>query len=203
MSANRLILGMESAVAGGSLSLLQDETELAVWEGHGGPLRAEDILIRIQDVLLQARVKASDLTGIAVSAGPGSFTGIRVGLATALGLAGSLGIPVSSCSVLEAMASSLKLTGVAAIPMGRGAAAAQHFVNGRAIDKPFNVSTDHLFAADAEMFLLHLELGTPSPEESSDIMIFRTRLATAIARMSFRHPSISTPPIFLSRATEP
>jgi tRNA threonylcarbamoyl adenosine modification protein YeaZ len=199
MRDRTLILGIESAVAGGSLSVLRCEDEIAAWQGEEEPLRAEDILIRIQDLLRAAEVTRSDLTGIAVSAGPGSFTGIRVGLATAGGLARSLGISFSSSSVLEAMALPRSLTGIAAIPMGRGAAGAQRFDNGRALGDPFNVSTENLFAEAVDAFLLHPDLEALAPRSNSRIAVFRDSLAAAIARMSLQGPSSSASPIFLSR----
>jgi tRNA threonylcarbamoyl adenosine modification protein YeaZ len=202
MSDQNLILGVESAVAGGSLSLLRDQTELATWHGDAEPLRAEDFVIRIQDLLSTADVKRSDLTGVAASAGPGSFTGIRAGLATAMGMARSLNITFSSFSVLEAIASAHDLTGAAAIPMGRGSAAVQHFENGRALDEPFNVSVDDVFALPQKMFLVHPVLAPLAPDGICHVAIFDESLATALARRSLQHPSLAGPPIFLSRTTD-
>jgi tRNA threonylcarbamoyl adenosine modification protein YeaZ len=67
----------------------------------------------IEEVLLEAGVRAADLAGLVALAGPGSFTGLRVGLATALGLHQALGIPATTLPTLRVLA--------AAAPAGRRA----------------------------------------------------------------------------------
>ncbi len=65
---------------------------------------ARDLLARIDEILRGAGATPADLAGIGVAVGPGSFTGIRVGMATAKGLAYSLGIGLEGISTLEAIA---------------------------------------------------------------------------------------------------
>jgi len=65
---------------------------------------AERLMGLLAEVLDQATLQYKDVQRIAVTTGPGSFTGIRVGLATARGLALGLGIPVVGVSVFEAIA---------------------------------------------------------------------------------------------------
>jgi tRNA threonylcarbamoyladenosine biosynthesis protein TsaB len=92
---------------------------LAVWEkrgsGHAFVLlghrhlaepreHASLLLPRIGECLESAGVEPGDLSGIIVGAGPGSFTGVRVGVATAKGMAGSLAIPLWAHSSLAAAA---------------------------------------------------------------------------------------------------
>jgi tRNA threonylcarbamoyl adenosine modification protein YeaZ len=66
---------------------------------------------------------------IAASTGPGSYSGIRIGLATALGLTSALNIPIVGVSVLEAMANAAECTTpvIAAVPVGKSDVAWQHF----------------------------------------------------------------------------
>src|SRR5437899_8537891 len=66
--------------------------------------RAVTVLEDIDALLRQAGAHTRELGGIAVGIGPGSFTGVRVGLATARGLALALGIPVAGVSTLDALA---------------------------------------------------------------------------------------------------
>src|SRR5829696_1815679 len=64
------------------------------------------LLDMIREVLEEAGVAPSELGGIAVLRGPGSFTGVRIGLATALGLHQALGTPATGISSLQALAAS-------------------------------------------------------------------------------------------------
>src|SRR5213083_428247 len=64
--------------------------------------RAVTVLEDVDALLRQAGAHTRELDGIAVGIGPGSFTGVRIGLATALALA--LGVPVAGVSTLDALA---------------------------------------------------------------------------------------------------
>jgi tRNA threonylcarbamoyl adenosine modification protein YeaZ len=66
--------------------------------------RAATVLEDVDALLRQAGAHTRELEGVAVGVGPGSFTGVRVGLATARGLALGLGIPVAGVSTLAALA---------------------------------------------------------------------------------------------------
>jgi tRNA threonylcarbamoyladenosine biosynthesis protein TsaB len=66
--------------------------------------RAVTLLEDVDALLRQAGARTRDLEALAVGIGPGSFTGVRVGLATARGLAFALGIPVAGVSTLDALA---------------------------------------------------------------------------------------------------
>jgi tRNA threonylcarbamoyladenosine biosynthesis protein TsaB len=66
--------------------------------------RAVTLLEDVDALLRQAGMHTGDVDALAVGIGPGSFTGVRVGLATARGLALALGIPVAGVSTLDALA---------------------------------------------------------------------------------------------------
>lgn len=157
-----MILAIESAIAGGSLSLVGGDIEIASWMGRDEQgVRAESLMTNIEILLNSVGIKKASLTTIVVSAGPGSFTGIRIGQATGLGLKRALGISMQSISALDAVAFAHLHTGIVAIPMGRGGAAAQRFVNGMAEGPPFSVSTEDLLRLDPHRGLLvHEELAT-------------------------------------------
>ena len=81
------------------------------------------VMPRIQALLAGAGIGTADLGGVAVAKGPGTFTGLRVGMSIAKGLAISLGIPVVGVPTLEAVALPWLLAGrtvVAVLPAGRG-----------------------------------------------------------------------------------
>jgi len=124
-----ITLAIESAIAGGSLSLLSNESELDRWSGDDMVSRAEELLPNIIEMLERQNLDRKMLGRIAVSLGPGSFTGIRIGIATALGLKNSLSIPCVGMSALEAMAANSNVTGtvIAALPVGRDLICSQVF----------------------------------------------------------------------------
>ncbi len=66
--------------------------------------RAVTLLEDVDALVRQAGMRTQQLDGLAVGIGPGSFTGVRIGLATARGLALTLGIPVAGVSTLDALA---------------------------------------------------------------------------------------------------
>ncbi len=133
-----IVLAIEAAIRGGSLALLEGDREIQSWQGLTDVSRAEDLLINIQELLYEAAIDKSEVDLIASSNGPGSFTGIRIGLATALGLNNSLGIPCRGVSLLEALAAKFsnfpKI--VVAVPVGRNDICHQAFEREHGILKP-------------------------------------------------------------------
>jgi tRNA threonylcarbamoyladenosine biosynthesis protein TsaB len=108
------ILGVDTATPRASVALVEDGALLGeeVYGGtedaaHGAASQprknhAEIILPLIHSVLANAHMTVADLSGIAVSIGPGSFTGLRIGLATAKGIAYGWGLPAVGISTLLA-----------------------------------------------------------------------------------------------------
>jgi tRNA threonylcarbamoyl adenosine modification protein YeaZ len=116
-----LILAIETAVLGGSISLLRDGVEIGSISGEKDISRSEDLLVNIADILKKSDAGTRDIELIAVSTGPGSYTGIRVGIATALGLKNALNIECVGVEVMGAM--KIAATGdeqiICAVPIGR------------------------------------------------------------------------------------
>ena len=71
---------------------------------EAGKAYAEQLLAMVADVLAEAQIALADLDGIAASIGPGAFTGVRVSVAVAQGLAFGAGLRVAAVSTLEALA---------------------------------------------------------------------------------------------------
>lgn len=101
------LLGIDTATWRASVALLDGPVRVAgrslVTRGN----HAATLLPLVEEVLQEAGWERADLDGIGVGAGPGSFTGVRVGLGVARGLAWALGIPVLGVSSLEALALSV------------------------------------------------------------------------------------------------
>lgn len=98
------ILAIETTAIEGSIAL-NDETHLIAEYRLNVPTRhAERIMVSIDHLLKQSQTRLSDLDAIAVSIGPGSFTGLRVGLATAKGLAVGANLCLILIPTLEVMA---------------------------------------------------------------------------------------------------
>ncbi len=120
-SKSKIVLGIESAIRGGSISLLRDESEAAFHVGQGGVSRSEDLLSNISKLLSEQDIDVRAIGRIAVSTGPGSFTGLRIGIATAMGLARSIGAELVGVPLLQAMdeMASETVLRVIAVPVGR------------------------------------------------------------------------------------
>jgi tRNA threonylcarbamoyladenosine biosynthesis protein TsaB len=105
-----LILNLETATTVCSVSLAKDGTLLSLKELNEDYTHAENLTVFIEDVLSQSKVKLSDVHAIAVSKGPGSYTGLRIGVSTAKGLCYSLDKPLIAINTLEHFASSVILS---------------------------------------------------------------------------------------------
>jgi len=96
-----LILNIETATTVCSVAIAKDGDLLAFKEQNGDYSHAENLTLFIEDVLKQANSKLSDIDAIAVSKGPGSYTGLRIGVSTAKGLCYSLGKPLIAINTLQ------------------------------------------------------------------------------------------------------
>jgi tRNA threonylcarbamoyl adenosine modification protein YeaZ len=128
MASDTIILGIDAAIAGGSVSLILNDEQVASWTGSRNISKAEELLPSIDQVLSTCSRKVSQLTGIVIYIGPGSFTGIKVGISTALGLGTASKVTLKGISAFEAIRfSSNHDEVIVAIPVGRGHLALQQF----------------------------------------------------------------------------
>jgi tRNA threonylcarbamoyl adenosine modification protein YeaZ len=97
-------LAIETSSPRLSLAIGNETKTIAIYAGPHEWRHAESLFDGIKTLLRRARWPIQSLTGVAVSVGPGSFTGIRIGLAVARALGQSLRIPVVGKSALETMA---------------------------------------------------------------------------------------------------
>ena len=99
-----LVLAIDTCDSRGSVALLRDEAVLAVQPHDSNEEYSSWLLPAVNGILKQAGLGAGDVEGYAVAAGPGSFTGVRVGLTTVKAWAEVYDKPVAPVSRLEAIA---------------------------------------------------------------------------------------------------
>lgn len=103
------ILALDTSATVATVALTEDLTPLAEYTLNNGNTHSETLLPMIESMLKALSLKISDVDLFALSAGPGSFTGVRIGAATVKGLAFGSGTPCAEVSTLEALASNLLL----------------------------------------------------------------------------------------------
>lgn len=112
------ILNLETATKNCSVSISKNTEVLAVKEiATQGFAHAENLHVFIQDVLDACALSLKDLSAIAVSQGPGSYTGLRIGVSAAKGLSYALNLPLIAVDTLEILARQLKVNSGLIIPM--------------------------------------------------------------------------------------
>lgn len=97
------VLGLDTSTLTSGIAVLVDGKVVAEAR-HDASAHKSDLLVAIDDVCKRAGVAPMELDAIAVGAGPGSFTGLRIGMATAKGIAFAAGKPLWAVSSLAALA---------------------------------------------------------------------------------------------------
>lgn len=98
------ILALESSAAAASVAVCEDEELIAQSLQRTGLTHSATLLPMLEDLLKNAGLALADMDLLAVAAGPGSFTGLRIGVSAAKGLGWALDKPCAKVSTLEAMA---------------------------------------------------------------------------------------------------
>jgi tRNA threonylcarbamoyl adenosine modification protein YeaZ len=155
---DRIVLGIESAIAGGSISISKNDIEIGSWVGKESVSRAEELLPNIDRLLHEESIGLNSIDVIIVSLGPGSFTGIKIGLSTVLGLRAAMGMTCVGIEALSALALISKDRPVTvAVPVGRGSICIQEFCENDAVSTPKLVSEGELeritFDSSSELVL--------------------------------------------------
>ena len=101
------ILGIDSSGLVASVALQSDDKLVGEYTIHNKKTHSQTLLPMIHDMLEMADVSVKELDAIAIASGPGSFTGLRIGAATAKGLGGALSIPLIAVPTLEGLAYNL------------------------------------------------------------------------------------------------
>ncbi len=99
-----LILNIETATRVCSVALSRDGSILTSKESNEQYSHSELITVFIQEVMKESEAKLEDINAVAISKGPGSYTGLRIGVSTAKGLCFALDKPLISIGTLQSMA---------------------------------------------------------------------------------------------------
>lgn len=110
MAVMAIILNLETATTNCSVSVSKNNEILCLKENNAADYsHSEQLHLFIKEALQEASLSFSDLDAIAISKGPGSYTGLRIGVSSAKGLCFSLDLPLISIPTLESMAHQISL----------------------------------------------------------------------------------------------
>ena len=99
-----VVLGIETSTPVCSVALAEEDRVLAAYSLNLGIHHSERLLPMVQRILADKGLEVSELDGVAVASGPGSFTGVRIGMSTAKGLCLAAGLPLLAVPTLEGLA---------------------------------------------------------------------------------------------------
>jgi tRNA threonylcarbamoyladenosine biosynthesis protein TsaB len=112
------ILNIETATKNCSVALAKEgKTVLCREIAEEGYSHAERLHVFIEEIISEAGIQLKDLTAVAVSQGPGSYTGLRIGVSAAKGLCYALNIPLIAVDTLQALASKAEIADGLIVPM--------------------------------------------------------------------------------------
>ena len=111
------VLAVETSTLAGGVALLDGESVRGEYVLDVRTTHSERLMSAIDRVLADAGWTVRDLEALAVAIGPGSFTGLRIGLSTVKGLALALGIPIAPVPTLDAMAAALPWAALPVCPV--------------------------------------------------------------------------------------
>jgi tRNA threonylcarbamoyladenosine biosynthesis protein TsaB len=113
-----LILNLETATKNCSVTLAKDGKTIACKEIAAQNFsHAEKLHVFIEEILSENNIQFSDLNAIAVSQGPGSYTGLRIGVSSAKGLCYALNIPLIAVDTLQLLAKQITIENGIILPM--------------------------------------------------------------------------------------
>ena len=112
------ILNIETSTKNCSVSIAKNGTTIICNEiAEEGYSHAERLHVFIETSLKEAAISYADLSAVAVSQGPGSYTGLRIGVSAAKGLCYALGIPLLAVDTLKVLAAQVKIESGLVVPM--------------------------------------------------------------------------------------
>ena len=112
------ILNIETATKNCSVALAKEGKTIVCKEiAEEGYSHAERLHVFIEEIIEEAGIMFNDISAIAVSQGPGSYTGLRIGVSAAKGLCYALEIPLIAVDTLQALASQVNISNGLIIPM--------------------------------------------------------------------------------------
>ncbi len=200
MPPKPLILAFDTSAAHCAAALLFGDKVLCerLEPMHKG--QAERLFPLLEEVLAENNKTWSDLNAIGVCVGPGNFTGVRISVASARGLALSLGIPAIGISKLEAMAYNTKGRVSSILDARRDRVYMQSFENGLALDAPRMVALvdiyDHLDKDEAVHVIADEALDLPNTQAVEQLVVAMGHIAS----QRFDHEQPRPAPLYLRPA---
>lgn len=191
-----MILALDTCLSACSVAILDGDRVLAARSEHMPRGHQERLAPLVRELMTEAGAQFPALTRLGVTVGPGSFTGLRVGLAFAKGLSAALSIPAVGVGTLEAMAYGREGFVAAILDARREQVYVQLFGDGAALMAP-----DALTAADAAARIAELYAGGPATLVGSGAPLVEGVLSdativvpdgpdpVAIARLAARGPA--------------
>ncbi len=111
------LLAVETSTLAGGAALLDGDRVVGQYLLDVRATHSERLMVAVDRILGDAGWTPRDLDGLAVAVGPGSFTGLRIGISTVKGLALALDVPIAAVPTLDAMAASLPFAGLPVCPV--------------------------------------------------------------------------------------
>ncbi len=192
MVSEPLILAFDTSAAHCAAALLRGNQVSVARTEVMGRGQAERLMPLLQEILDQAGITWSDLDRIGVGVGPGNFTGIRISVATARGLALSLGIPTIGISTLDAIRAQGR-AGTPCVPAPRDMAYIQTGKDAPELVEIATVADPVLPPDPAHLAELMARLAVQAPQESPPPAPLYVRPADAA-------PARDLPPVVLDDA---
>jgi tRNA threonylcarbamoyladenosine biosynthesis protein TsaB len=117
-SSDVFILNIETATRNCSVALARNGTTIALREiAEEGYSHAEKLHVFIEELISESQITFKDLSAIAVSQGPGSYTGLRIGVSSAKGLCFALNVPLLAIDTLQSLAGQINISNGLIVPM--------------------------------------------------------------------------------------
>lgn len=111
------ILGIDTSSMMGAVGIVDGDEPVAELRTNISVTHSERLMLHIDGLLKSALMSLADIDGFAVTLGPGSFTGLRIGIATAKGLAYATGKPLAGVGTLDVLADNLPFCGFQVCPV--------------------------------------------------------------------------------------
>ena len=156
-----LLLALDTSTSTAGVAVYDGQRVLSETTWLAGREHSTRLLAEVGAALGRIGREPSDLTGLVVARGPGSFTGVRVALSVAKGMAGGLGLPLWGVNSLEVLVRAAGLTDLpvlAVLEAGRGRYAIELYRGGAPADDARTASLDDLVASVTQATLVIGEL---------------------------------------------
>ena len=163
--------------------------------------QGEALIPLIQELFSESKQKVEDLGAVAVAVGPGSFTGVRIGLSCAKAFALALKIPVWGVTNLEAEAYGITQPVTVVLDSKRGDYFVQHFDKGRALDEP-HIETEEQLKSTLSFTAIGDAAETLAQNIGCSIAQNKEPMAVAVAKIALSRKDNPLPahPLYLRQA---